>query len=411
MRLLRAVTLRDRCVGCGFCKSAIACVGEDRCVGCGACVNACPCEAKRLVEVEVPDEYVAIRVDGEKHHVPRGVTVLKALELLGFKVSKLPGEGDIYAPCRTGGCWSCAVLINGELKPSCITPVEEGMEIITRSSEISKHPPLRLVSGFQGHPVGGVGTPYWLKPRGFAYSYIEVACFAHGCILRCPSCQNWEITYSSRGTPLTPLQAAQVLTEARRIYSVDRLAISGGESTLNMAWLLDFIKSLKALNRDREARFHVDTNAVVLTPSYIDELVEAGMTDIGPDLKGLRLETFMKITGVRDRELASKLLSNEWSTVKYVVDKYWGEVFIGVGIPYNRAFMSMEELHEMGLKLASIEPTIQVCVLDYRPEFRAQNLRRPSFQEMLKVREVLESAGLKRVVCQTSRGHIMPPPP
>ncbi|MHC1627743.1 MAG: radical SAM protein, partial [Candidatus Nezhaarchaeales archaeon] len=215
-------------------------------------------------------------------------------------------------------------------------------------------------------------------------------------------------TYSSVGEPLTPFQAAHLLTEARRLYSVDRMAISGGESTLNRRWLIDFIRSLKALNRDEKARFHVDTNAVILTPDYIDELVEAGMTDIGPDIKGLRLETFMKITGIKERELASRMLENEWSTVKYIVNKYWGKVFIGVGIPYNSAFMSLNELYEIGLKLASIEPTIQVCVLDYRPEFRAQYLKRPSFNEMMRVKKILEEAGLKTVICQTVKGHILP---
>jgi len=94
--------------------------------------------------------------------------------------------------------------------------------------------------------------------------------------------------------------------------------------------------------------------------------------------------------------------------VKYIVDKYWGKVFIGVVIPYNKAFMSLDELYQIGLKLANIEPTIQVCVLDYRPEFRAQYLKRPSYEEMLKVKRILEDAGLKTVICQTVRGHILP---
>ncbi|MEM0082943.1 MAG: radical SAM protein [Candidatus Nezhaarchaeales archaeon] len=408
VKLLKARTLSERCAKCGFCTHYINCPGREDCHGCGSCVNACPYEAKVLLEVEVPDFYVTVKIDCEKYQVPRGVTIIKALELVGFRISRLPGGGDIYAPCMTGGCWSCAVLVNGSLKPSCITPVQDGMEIVTKVDEVVKRTPLRLVSSFQGHPVGGVGTPYWLKPKGFFYKYIEVACFAHGCILRCPSCQNWEITYSSRDDPLTPFQAAYLLTETRKLYNVDRMAISGGEPTINRPWLVEFVRSLKTLNVDERARIHVDTNAAVLTPDYIDELVEAGMTDIGVDVKGLRLETFMKITGIKDRELAQRMLENEWNTVKYVVDKYWGKVFIGVGIPYNRDFMSFEELYEIGSRLASIEPSLQVCALDYRPEFRAHHLRRPSFEEMLKVKKILEDSGLRVVVCQTVRGHILP---
>ncbi len=73
-------------------------------------------------------------------------------------------------------------------------------------------------------------------------------------------------------------------------YGVDRMAISGGESTLNRRWLLGFLRDLKNLNRDERARIHVDTNAAVLTPGYIDELVIAGTTDVGADVKALELD-------------------------------------------------------------------------------------------------------------------------
>lgn len=45
----------------------------------------------------------------------------------------------------------------------------------------------------------------------------------------------------------------------------------------------------------------------MLRPEYIDELVEAGMTDVGSNVNGLQIETFERITGVKDRQLAEKL--------------------------------------------------------------------------------------------------------
>ena len=403
--------VENLCAHCGFCETQILCPGVDECVGCGACVDACPNQAKILKEIYEARKPVKIKVDGETFEVPERITVLKALELLGFNVSRLPVSNSaktIYAPCRTGGCWACAVLIDGRIKPSCITPVKDGMTIQTDREEVEKLPPLRVVSGFQGHPVGGVGTPYWLKPKGFKAKYIEVACFAHGCILRCPTCQNWEITYSSKEAPLTPSQAAERITRLRWLYGVDRMAISGGESTLNRRWLIQYLQNLKKLNPDKNARLHVDTNAVILTKDYIDELIEAGMTDIGPDIKALKLETFKKVTGIHDDRLAGRLLETEWNAVKYLMDEYLGRIFVGIGIPYNRKLISLEEVREMGERLASWEPNIQVCVLDYRPEFRRQDLERPSYQEMVKVKRVLEEAGLKCVICQTVYGHIGP---
>jgi len=404
----RARTVEALCRNCGFCKHMISCQGEEDCLGCGACVDACPHSARILQEDQRRRPLTTIKVDGESFQVPRGITILRALELLGHRVSMVPDKEAIHAPCRTGGCWSCAVMVSGELKPSCMTEASEGGIIETQSDVLDRQVPMRRVSGFQGHSVGGVGTPYWLKASGLPSSYIEVACFAHGCILRCATCQNWEVTYSSVAPPLTPREAAEIMTKARKRYRVDRMAISGGECTLNRRWLLQYLSKLKKMNPDRKARLHVDTNAVVLTPEYIDDLVEAGMTDVGPDVKGLEVDTFIRITGVADGELAATLFQNEWRAVEYLLDTYWSRLFIGIGIPYNPKLISLDEVSRIGEKIVSYEPEVQVCVLDYRPEFRRQDIRKPTYGEMVRVREVLEDSGLKCAICQTERGHIGP---
>ena len=121
--------------------------------------------------------------------------------------------------------------------------------------------------------------------------------------------------------PLKPNEAAYRLSVERKHYQVDRIAISGGESTLNRKWLIPFIEHLRKLNPDNEARIHIDTNASILTTDYIDELVEKGMTDIGPDLKGIQLETFMTITNLKSQDLAKKYLTTSWESVKYILDE------------------------------------------------------------------------------------------
>lgn len=410
MKFLVSHRLEDRCRNCGSCTLLIACPGEENCTGCGACVEACPYLAKVLREVEAERKLVRIKIDERSFEVPERITLLKALELAGYRIGKLPGENKIFAPCRTGGCWSCAALIDKELKPGCITPVSEGMRIFTGRKVISKAGVRRLVSGFHGHSVGGVGTPYWLKPKGLASGYIEVACFAHGCILHCPTCQNWESTYSSVGEPLTPEQAARLMTRTRRDCKVDRMAISGGEPTLNRVWLLEYFRKLRELNPDKKARIHLDTNAVLLTYDYIDKLIEAGMTDIGIDVKGIELETFMRITNTQNRELAERLMATEWDAIKYLLDNYREKVFLGIGLPYNPKLLPLEEVRRIGEHLAGWEPKVQVCALDYRPEFRQRDIRKPSYEEMLAVKRALESTGLRCVLCQTERGHIGPGP-
>lgn len=353
----------------------------------------------------VPRKHVTISVDGKPFAVPERVTVKRALELLGLEFGKFPSGTEIFVPCETGGCFACAMLVDGEAKPACVTSVHDGMTI---SLELPRgYVPLRRVSGFQPHPVGGVGTPWWVKKSG--RGWVEVACFAHGCNLRCPQCQNYTVTYDNVAPALTPSEAAATLTAQRRKYGVDRMAISGGEPTLNRAWLIRFFEELRRLNPDAKARLHLDTNATVLTPEFVDSLVDAGVTDVGPDLKGLRTETFMRITGISDEKLAGRYLENAWSITEYIVNRYYPEpLFVGVGIPYNKYFITLEEVRKMGERIASINPEVQVCLLDYFPTFRRLGMERPSVAEMRKARETLIEAGLKTVLAQTKIGHIGP---
>jgi len=94
--------------------------------------------------------------------------------------------------------------------------------------------------------------------------------------------------------------------------------------------------------------------------------------------------------------------------VKYLVDNYGEKVFLGVGLPYNKVFITLEEVARFGEKLASIDLDVQLCVLDYFPTFRRRDMERPSPKEMLKVKEALKGTGLRTVVVQTSIGHTGP---
>ncbi|MEM1739176.1 MAG: radical SAM protein [Candidatus Methanomethylicaceae archaeon] len=389
------ITEKYECINCNSCKEIISCPGEwKECFGCMACYLTCPYEVVKIKERELKNE-VKIIVNGESFHVPEKITIKKALEIIGYKFGKFIGEGEIFAPCETGGCYSCAIEVDGKIKPSCITGIYEGMKINTNVDK-----KLRLIHGWMGHPVGGVGTPWWLKERR---KYIETAAFACGCNLRCPQCQNWTTTYNSKIKPLSPEEAAIIMTKTRKLYGVNRIAISGGECTLNKEWLIEYIKNLRKLNPD--GRIHVDTNATILTKDYIDELIEVGMTDIGIDLKGFYLDTFMKITGLKDKELAKKYHETSWNSFKYAINY---EIFVGIGIPYNKDLISMEEMAKIGEEIYKINNEVQVCVLDYRPEFRRMNISRPSFDEMMEIWKLFKSIGLKTVICQTIYGHIGP---
>jgi len=116
----------------------------------------------------------------------------------------------------------------------------------------------------------------------------------------------------------------------------------------------------------------------------------------------------MRISGIEDPVLAQRYLTTAWEAIGYVASTYADRVFLGVGLPHNRAFISLEEVWEFGERLAAINPETQLCVLDYFPAFRRRDIRRPGVREMLMVKKTLEQAGLKAVVVQTAIGHIGP---
>lgn len=94
--------------------------------------------------------------------------------------------------------------------------------------------------------------------------------------------------------------------------------------------------------------------------------------------------------------------------MNYLVDNYPEKVFLGVGIPYNKDLISLEEIGKMGEKIRKIDENVQVCVLDYRPAFRRSYIQRPEYEEMINVWKILSGTGLKTIICQTARGHIGP---
>jgi pyruvate formate lyase activating enzyme len=393
----------DKCQQCGACRQVVACPGysEEICLGCGACVLVCPSHALELVE-DPRLSKVVLEVDGETVEVPERITVRDALAYLGYPMATMADESGLFAPCEVGACWSCALQVNGEVKPACKVGVKEGMIIDTKTP--SDYVPLRLVDGFAGHSAGGVGTPWQLKGKR---PYAEAVCFASGCNLRCPQCQNWHIAHRGQGKALTPKRAAQNLTIVRQTIGVDRMVISGGECTLNRPWLLQFLAELKKLNPDAKARFHIDTNGSLLTHGYIDELVDAGMTDVGIDLKAEEVFTFTRITGLTHQELARKYMETAWEAVKYCLSKYAGKLFVGVGIPYNKELTSIEEIARIGKRLADIDAAAQVTVLNYRPVFRSR-ISMPPDDEVEGIGQILRTTGLKTVICQTTRGFTGP---
>jgi len=116
----------------------------------------------------------------------------------------------------------------------------------------------------------------------------------------------------------------------------------------------------------------------------------------------------MKITGLNEEGIAREYLETSWKAIEYINENYRDEVYLGIGLVYNKELVTLDEIAEAGKRIAGIDPNIQVTVLDYFPAFRRRNLKRPSVNEMLMVKRVLEEQGLRTVIVQTERGHVGP---
>lgn len=271
------------------------------------------------------------------------------------------------------------MLVDGELRRACVAPVAEGMEVVTAPGALAEVSPRRIVSFFPNH------------------LHASVSVFTHGCNYGCGFCHNWDLSFSSTEPALTPQEAASVTQRLTGTRGNRRTGISGGEPTLNRRWLVEYIGQIRAFSPG--CRVQLDTNASLLTPDYVDELWAAGMTDFSPDLKGLELATFQRITGIGDEAVASAHLLNSWRAVEDVLQRYRGRLHVAVALPFHPDFIGIDEVRHMGERLATLQRGLDVNLIVYQPAFRMRDAA-PADDEVIDAAvAVLEKAGLT-VWCQ-----------
>lgn len=117
-------------------------------------------------EIGMQEEIVSIYLAGKRHRVPRGLTILKAIEYSGYRLVR--GVG-----CRGGFCGACATVyrVEGDYRIkvglACQTMIEENMYL----TQIPFYPALKAV-----YNVDDVRP----TPQVFVHYYPE--------ILRCLQC-------------------------------------------------------------------------------------------------------------------------------------------------------------------------------------------------------------------------------
>ncbi len=85
---------------------------------------------------------VTIRINGKQLTVPEDATILTAAKSAGVEIPTLCHHQDIHTPevYKESACRVCMVEVSGESAPvpSCVTHVEEGMDIVTDNRKINQ---------------------------------------------------------------------------------------------------------------------------------------------------------------------------------------------------------------------------------------------------------------------------------
>mgnify|MGYP002682216223 CR=1 FL=1 len=103
-------------------------------------------------EKESPEKLVTIFIDGRECQVPENLSLLEACRMEGYHIPTL-----CYMDGLTpwGGCRICVVEVEGQpnLVASCVTPIREGMKVLTASKKVREARRANLELILSNHPL------------------------------------------------------------------------------------------------------------------------------------------------------------------------------------------------------------------------------------------------------------------
>jgi predicted molibdopterin-dependent oxidoreductase YjgC len=81
----------------------------------------------------MPDDSIALTIDGQSIKVPEGTSVASAVLIARASGFRRSVTGQLRGPlCGMGICYECRLTIDGlPQRTSCQTPCRPGMEIVT----------------------------------------------------------------------------------------------------------------------------------------------------------------------------------------------------------------------------------------------------------------------------------------
>lgn len=215
--------------------------------------------------------------------------------------------------------------------------------------------------------VCGIGIPMVASSMLHPAPPASYDAFLVGCSFRCLFCQNWRISnypdnsfscdiegyYPPR--KWAELAVHNLKSSSAELIGADRLFFTGGEPTCSLPWVEEVVKEARKI--DPTVKVNYDTNGF-LTKKSLSRVIDLA-TSITFDIKAYSEKIHHALTGAP----VEPVLKNAEYLGKKVKGKIW-----------EFRIMVIPKIHEKEIQplcefIASIDTTIPVCFLAYRPNF------------------------------------------
>lgn len=234
--------------------------------------------------------------------------------------------------------------------------------------------------------------------------------FTAGCNFRCLNCQNYDIAHypaikaSIRGR-INPERIGRegvnkIQSSQGQLIGADRFFFSGGSPTVSLPWIEEVVGHAKKL--DPTVKVNFDTNGFPTKESFYRIL--SFSDSITFDIKAYHEETHRALTGAP----VEPVLQNVERMVKNK-EKLWE--FRILVIPN---IVDHSEVQAIAEFLASLDETVPICFLAFRPNFCLDKHPGATKKLMRKVVDIAQNVGLANVKWAgfpNIYGTILYPPP
>ncbi len=222
-----------------------------------------------------------------------------------------------------------------------------------------------------------------------------------GCNFHCKGC--FRPARDGGGIPLTAEETLERMERACLNYYgrvPTEAMITGGEPTLDRAYLLSLVRGLRARGFEKIVLM---TNGYALgeDENYVTELEEAGLTEVHIDLKAFSDDIHRWYTGKSNKPVLRAIEKLNDSGIELLVQTIYMPGIVGEA-----------EIEEIAKFLASLNKEMRYRINPFAPTFAYEKVtRRPTLEEMERAYEVASKYLPNAIISRSCYREYPTPPP